>query len=79
MVERLTIAPLPLFRHLRGEFGNQKIWYFHVERIDLVELALVHFMGRPEGIDAGIVDQDIDLAVSKFGGLSRNLAALDAS
>src|SRR5579864_5049780 len=63
-----------MLRHQRSKLGDKKKGNLHIERIDVVERRLAHFMRRAEREHASVIDQDVDVALSQLDGLFRNSA-----
>src|SRR6478752_1263234 len=65
---------LASLRHQRGKFGDEEEGRSHIERIDVVEYFLGHFMRRTEWKHAGVINQHVDMVVCQFDGLFRDRA-----
>jgi hypothetical protein len=74
IVVTLLIEPLPRGSHRRGELGDQEERHLDVHAVDAVEVGLGVRGGGAEREDAGVVDQDVDVAAAELDGLAGQLA-----
>src|SRR4029077_12242192 len=66
-------------RHQRGKLGDEKIGRLHIERIDVVERLLARFVSPAERKHAGVIDQDVNMAVPSSTAFLATARALAAS
>src|SRR6266851_4937867 len=67
MVE-IDDGPFASLRHQRRKCRDEEVRHLHIQRIHALKEVFRHVMRRPERVDPGIVDQDIDLAVAELDG-----------